>query len=460
MRRFAALAVLLGLLGAAGTGSDRLEPVTAVAAAPPVRLTLDYRIPPRYGLDRNRNGLVDSFTTTAQVSPSAWTALVTLRWPGGGRCSGTYRWTIGGKPAAFVQQRSPVTGLPTCTFAFARFTALDRPYRVTVVATRGGTTGRGQVSITIRDRLVVGLGDSTASGEGNPDQGVALVRWQDSRCHRSAKGFEALTAARLEATSAKSSVTFVGLACSGASIPTGLLGPYAGIVPSGGVTLPPQVDAMKALVGSRHPDAVLVSIGINDLGFGSVARFCFDDGVDAAAAAAVDCWTKPYPTASSSTTLRDFVRARAATLPARYAQLADALRTAGIPAAKVYVTEYPDPTRDQNGAPCNPLIPFLDGRPFGFDVRGTITRTEATEAETELVVTVNGALKAAAAAYGWHLVAGIAAQSATHGLCASTPWFRSVYDSLVTQHDVLGTLHPNAQGQQAMAGAALAALEP
>jgi lysophospholipase L1-like esterase len=437
-----------------------LGPAGAVGATTPVRLTLDYRIPPRYGLDQNRNGLVDSITTPAQASPIAWTALVTLRWPAGGRCTGTYRWTVGGKPNAFVQQRSPVTGLPTCTFAFARFPALDRPYPVSVVATRGGATGRGRVTVTIRDRLVVGLGDSAASGEGNPDQGVALVRWQDRRCHRSAKGFEAQTAARLEAASAKSSVTFVGLACSGASIPTGLLGPYAGIAPSGGVSLPPQVDAMKALVGTRRPDAVLVSIGINDLGFGTVARFCFDDGVDAAAAATVDCWTKPYPTASSSTTLQDFVRARAAGLPARYAQLADALQKAGIPASKVYVTEYPDPTHDQNGNPCNPLIPYLDGRPLGFGVRGTITQTEATQAQSELVVPVNGALKAAAAAYGWQLVSGIAAQSTTHGLCAATPWFRSVYDSLVTQHDVLGTLHPNVLGQLAIAGAVLAALKP
>jgi lysophospholipase L1-like esterase len=441
------------------TAAVVLAPSGGVAAKPPVRLTLDYRIPARYGLDRNHDGLVDSVATAAQVSPTGWPALVTLRWPGGGFCTGTYRWTIGGKPNAFVQQRSPVTGLPTCTFAFARFPALDHPYRVNVVATRGGVTGRGQVTVTIRDQLVVGLGDSTASGEGNPDHGVVIVRWQDRRCHRSTKGFEALTAARLEAASTKSSVTFVGLACSGASIPTGLLGPYAGIVPAGGVVLPPQVDAMKALVGSRRPDAVLVSIGINDLGFGTVARFCFDDGVDQAAAATVDCWTRPYPTAASPATLRDFVRARAATLPSRYAQLADALQKAGIAPSRVYVTEYPDPTRDQNGSPCNPLIPYLDGRPFGFGVRGTITQAEATEAEGELVAPVNGALQAAAAAYGWRLVSGIAAQSATHGLCAATPWFRSVYDSLVTQHDVLGTLHPNVQGQQAAASLVVSALK-
>ena len=175
-------------------------------------------------------------------------------------------------------------------------------------------------------------------------------------------------------------MTFVPLACSGASISTGMLGPYAGIAPSGGVRLAPQVDAMKALVGSRRVDAVLVSIGINDLGFGNVARFCFDDGVDATTAAGSRLLDEALPDGRRRPPRsRTSSAARAAALPDRYAQLADALQKAGIPAAKVYVTEYPDPTRDGHGMPCDPLIPYLDSRPFGFDVRGTITRTEAVE---------------------------------------------------------------------------------
>jgi lysophospholipase L1-like esterase len=239
-----------------------------------------------------------------------------------------------------------------------------------------------------------------------------------------------------------------------------MLGPYAGIAPSGSTRLPPQVDAMKTLVGSRSVDAVLVSVGINDLGFGNVARFCFDDGVDAKTAAMIDCWSKPYPAVSSPTTLQAFVRSRAAALPGRYARLDAGFRTAGIPASKIYVTEYPNATRDQRGLPCDPLIPYLDSRPFGYGVRGTITRTEAAEAESELVTPVNSALKAAAATHGWRLVSGIAALSSTHGVCSTRPWFVDVDRSLITQHDVLGTLHPNAQGQQAAAGLVFGALKP
>jgi lysophospholipase L1-like esterase len=430
----------------------------ATGAASPAVLTLHYKVPPRYGLDQDHDGLVDSVTTTAQVSPATWTALVTVRWPSGGPCLGTYRWTIDGKPATFIRQRN-ATGLPTCTFASAGFTRLDHPYRVRALATRLGASGTGQTTVTIRDLLVVGLGDSTASGEGNPDHGVAFVRWQDRRCHRSAKGFEAQVAASLEAASAKTSVTFVPLACSGASIPTGMIGPYAGIAPSRGATLPPQVDAMKTLIGSRRVDAVIVSIGINDVGFGNIARFCFDDGLDAQDSAAIDCWNKPYPAASSPTTLQDWVRTRRAALPGRYAQLAAAFRAAGIPASKIYVTEYPNATRDAQGATCSPLIPYLDSTPFGYSVRGTITGAEAAQAESELLLPVNAALKAAAATYGWHVVSGIASQSTTHGVCSTRPWFVDVSESLIQQHDVLGTLHPNLQGQQAIAGLVVSALK-
>jgi lysophospholipase L1-like esterase len=443
-----AAGIVVGVLGAGG----------APAASAPVRLKLDYKVPPRYGLDQNKDGLVDSITSVDQVDLRTWSALVTVRWPSGGACNGTYAWTVDGRAATFVRGRDSL-GRPTCVFSYAGFRTLSRPYRVGVTASRGGTRGRGDTRVTVRDLLVVGLGDSNASGEGNPDSAVSPVRWQDKRCHRSSRGFEALTASRLESASDTSSVTYVPLACSGASIVNGLLGGYPGAEPGGSTQLPGQIAAMKSLIGSRKPDAVVVSIGINDLGFGNIARFCFDDGVDAAAAAGVDCWSKPYPNASSSTTLLSFVRARAAMLTDRYAQLAVAFQQAGIPASKIYVTEYPDATRDSNGATCNPLIGYLDGRPFGYAVRGTITRTEAAQAETEILQPVNKTLQAAATTFGWHLVSGIAAASLTHGLCSGRPWFVGAIESLIGQHDVLGTLHPNSQGQQATANAVLGALK-
>jgi lysophospholipase L1-like esterase len=429
VRRAVALALLALAVGATSS------------AAAPVQLRLSYTVPPRFS---------PVTPTAAAVSPRTWSVRVTVRWPDGRPCTGTYAWTVDGRPARFVKR--------SCSFTLAGFPQLDHPYRVGVTASRSGRQAGGRTTVTIRDRLIVGLGDSIASGEGNPDHGITSVRWLDRRCHRSANGFEALVARQLEAASDTSSVTYVPLACSGASIPTGLLGPYAGIEPVGGTMVPAQLDAMRSLLGARKPDAVLVSVGINDLGFGNVAFFCFDDGVDRAAAAKVDCWRKPYPNPSSPATLQQFVRARAAALPGRYARLAAAFESAGIPASSVYMTEYPDATRNANGATCDPLIPYLDSRPFGYTLRGMITRDEAAQAESDLVQPANDALRAAAARYGWHLVSGVAAQSEPHGLCAGDTWFVSVLQSLVEQHDAFGTLHPNAKGQRATAALVAAAL--
>ena len=128
--------------------------------------------------------------------------------------------------------------------------------------------------IELRDYLIVSLGDSFASGEGSPDRkgsydvnipstadyvlGAAVTTherrpplWQDPRCDRSARSAHALLAKKIEDADVHSSVTFVSLACSGAGIDKGLLGPYAGSQPPAGAgPLPAQVDALTGLVGS------------------------------------------------------------------------------------------------------------------------------------------------------------------------------------------------------------------
>lgn len=113
--------------------------------------------------------------------------------------------------------------------------------------------------------LIVSLGDSYGSGEGNPDlhqifdprpesffQVHRPTQWVDKRCHRSATAGPAEAARRLEASDPKTSVTFLSFACSGATIDTmwgtdavdpykppepgaptntGILGPYSGVEP-------------------------------------------------------------------------------------------------------------------------------------------------------------------------------------------------------------------------------------
>ena len=88
------------------------------------------------------------------------------------------------------------------------------------VETNDGLTGT--VTVNPKDILVVGMGDSYASGEGMPDvpavTGIAPAQWLDEKCHRSLLSAQSLAAARLAAENPHQSVTFITRACSGARI--------------------------------------------------------------------------------------------------------------------------------------------------------------------------------------------------------------------------------------------------
>lgn len=99
-------------------------------------------------------------------------------------------------------------------------------------------------------------------------------RWQDRRCHRSALSGQVLAARLLEEADPRTSVTFIHLACSGATVWKGLLGEYEGQEPPSGPKLPPQINEAVRLAGGRPLDALVVSIGGNDVGFADVIEAC------------------------------------------------------------------------------------------------------------------------------------------------------------------------------------------
>ena len=175
-------------------------------------------------------------------------------------------------------------------------------YRVTLTLHTdwGVATGVSEPTsrvVGVRDHLIVSIGDSLASGEGNPDvpgkysfnldfdwppahieEHEAAV-WQDRPCHRSAKSGPSLAAKAFE-DATPNSVTFISVACSGAELQHLVATSYAGIVPNGATTDPPQLEAVANLVGpgaangTRAIDALLVSGGINDLSFSGVIERC------------------------------------------------------------------------------------------------------------------------------------------------------------------------------------------
>ena len=119
----------------------------------------------------------------------------------------------------------------------------------------------------------------------NSVNGTHGMFWEHQTAHRSAYTHSSQLALYLERRDPKSSVTYVNLAQSGATIEEGLLGRYPGVVeiadfgdlsnrmtdfiPRRGGQLGhlPQMNQFESLVGSRSADHVYLSVGGNDVGF-------------------------------------------------------------------------------------------------------------------------------------------------------------------------------------------------
>jgi lysophospholipase L1-like esterase len=344
-------------------------------------------------------------------------------------CGTSARWKRGGQ--AFTPSPSTSPGIPGCRFTLAL--PATAPTHLEV------TAGGEQVSrdMTPTDKLVVALGDSVASGEGNPDKDGG---WRSARCHRSAAaGVE--QAARLLAQSGQGrSITFVNLACSGATVRTGLLGDYGGIE-SGKVAIPSQIDRLQAIVTrrGRRADAVLITVGANDVHFGDVVFHCIE--VPSCPGSHFDPDHLGKDTTTDAT-----VGAALGRLAGRYDDLATALEPLVAPAG-VHITEYFDPTRDESGEPCGSII------------GGRVTGSELRWAEDSVLTPLNQEVAAAATRHGWDAVGGIADAFATHGYCtaAGQSWIRHVGESIV-DNNIDGPLHPNRRGHLAIADAIVPSL--
>ena len=195
--------------------------------------------------------------------------------------------------------------------------------------------------IAVRDLLIAGLGDSIASGEGNPDRPVLLAnegfcfrsylgaggqyfrpsragftgsracdgtvdvsgaltanwqkrgaQWLYAPCHRSLYSYQVRTALALAVANPHIAVTFLPLACTGATIEDGLLNkqnardcpPASSDVRCRG-SVPPQLAQLKALLAnaarvapSRKLDLMLLSIGANDIDFSGLVADIMVEG--------------------------------------------------------------------------------------------------------------------------------------------------------------------------------------
>lgn len=329
------------------------------------------------------------------------------------------------------------------------------------------------VDATIKDYLFVVMGDSYASGEGNPRNVQAWIRnpdpgfrpyYDDASCNRSVRGAPAQAALALEKSSDKTSVTLIDVSCSGATINSGILGPQR----SAGQDAS-QIQQIRRLIGNREIDVLVFSIGGNDIGFTSILSTCIVN-VDCPLASGNAAPLNKFPSVQQG------VQTLTGQLPAGYERIADCLTgencnladgstIAGLtlaPGAQVLPMTYPDITRSATGQPCRYLT--LSPSDFAW-ARDTILVTRAPDpyrfttffGASRNLSTAKGTLNGqilATSRFGWSPVVGIwgsSGESTTgRGVCAgSDSWIFGI--TAISGPFASASFHPNPTGQAAMA---------
>ena len=412
---------------------------------------LDWSVPDRFDTVWNSWRPSSSTYDPEMVTPRAWSINLDGCASTAVRKIQTYVFTITQDASGWQRTVSS----PSCRVSLNTLPA-QGTYKATLTVKTDfnpsvGTSRPVEQDVRIRDYLLVSLGDSMASGEGNPERdgsykiifnnitgkatkiGVTrTARWQDERCHRSNRSGPARAARARELADKKTSITFISFACSGAEIANLVSQRYQGIVPKGTSTVPAQVSAVSVQVGpqagrARRPiDQLSVAVGANDVDFSSILERCAKT---------------PNIGNSSGCVTKGGLAGKIDRLDNRFASLAQALRP--INAREIYVSRYP----------ANPL------RGAGCEIFG-LTRLGISGPESREIYKWGQRLNAKIAsaahrfgsdAYRWNLLPDPTGAFAPHAYCDSPSWFVRYRASWLTQGDENGTIHPNTAGHKTLA---------
>jgi lysophospholipase L1-like esterase len=240
----------------------------------------------------------------------------------------------------------------------------------------------------------VSLGDSIAAGAGLP----LLDNSPESQaCARSGQAYPQLVAAKLKAEHTQ-------IACSGASLPSGVLGPQT----VGSLTLPAQIDRAFA---NGQPDIITLTVGTNDVHWADFLRKCY----------AATCGTAEDSQNANGLILNMYQNLRTA--------LDTIDQKSGYKQPKVVVTGYFQPLSNDNAA-------CVDTQGLSSDEISWI-RWQVTKINAAIRVATWGSDSAQYASIDF----------TGHELCSATPWLQGLADP--------ASYHPNAAGQAAIGDAVL-----
>ena len=336
-------------------------------------------------------GGIDAYVTPASHAIELWLSGQGVTVPATAVCE----WRIGGKLVAQTSCADRVSG-----------PGIELPYpdgaeiSVNVVGEAPIIT-----EAKVKDLLIAGLGDSFASGEGNPNQPVAFsetrrfrnfyplrrqndagggAQWTDELCHRSLYGQLLRAALQIAVENPQASVTYLDYTCSGASISEGILGPQTYVERVASNERSAQLAAHEVAGGAkdsqlyrlmrelcrdtpdvkhgiptcpgnnfrRSLDFLLLSVGGNDIGFSNIVAWAsLRDSASSTIAAFF----------GATVTAEEFATRMHDILPDAYAQLAAALEQS-VPVtsapdgvfdpSRVILAAYPDLVTNEAGEIC------------------------------------------------------------------------------------------------------------
>lgn len=295
------------------------------------------------------------------------------------------------------------------------------------------------------DFLIAAIGDSIASGQGAPNKTGSYwhwhlhwhwpwsPEWDDKRCNRSIHAGTTRAVERLRADNSGKTIHYISFACSGASIAKGLVGPYQGaegpLFSPDREPLEAQIKAVGEWANGRQIDVLTISVGGNDVFFAPLAAACL------------------FPVLEC-TLARGVIAHELTSLQAFYDQIRDKIKEWIVPFPRyVFLTEYANPTRDEQGAFCNesPAYPQPEGG---------ITVTEAKWISEKVIGVLNATIEQKALEYTkpdeeWIYIGEIAEAFNTHGWCAGDQrWINTIKDSAKRQRHWRGGFHPNVEGHK------------
>ncbi len=342
------------------------------------------------------------------------------------------------------------------------------------VASGSEPTQHVSTEISVRDILIAGLGDSIASGEGNPDRAIALADegfcfrsylgtasaqyyrpsragykggraceapdtlaswqrhsalWFNSACHRSLYSYQTRTALALAVRYPHIAVTYLPLACTGASIGEGVLGsqrarecPPSKAAGGCSTTVNAQVSELRAALAAaqrRQPDRkldlVLLSIGANDIYFsGLVADVIVDTPTERTL----------FKRTGVMSSVDESRAALARDLPQNFGRLREALRPLVGDMSHVVYVSYANPALSDGGVPCPggragfDIHPSFNASPERLANVSTYVDTEFLPQLKALALCQSGVLCRDPAADRMTFVKQHQAAFADHGFCA------------------------------------------